>query len=305
MPPDPYQAAVNRIRDTTRWLLTALAAVGAVLLAGLSLTGIGKATGDRLAVAVAAYVVAVLGVFLACGAAVWVIGRSVYASIDDVAGENSYKDARNLIDANSILADRIGVRVAEIPATYKSTAKTADETAELSAAAPADEAKKAAAADALARFEELDAVIPIVLQRAVYLKFRRTFLRASLLMLAAASLATAGIAVFAWAANPPDPAKTTLPATILEPTTVTLTFTGPGKTRWTPALGADCVKAPVAAVALALLDSARIRVAIAQSSSCTASIVDLTFPPADGLVVAPTTGSADVTIALAGAAKAE
>ena len=79
LPPNSYQAAMERVRGAIRWLLTALAAVGAVLIAGLSVSDIGAATGSRLAWAVASYAFAIGGVLAACAAAVWVIGLSVYA----------------------------------------------------------------------------------------------------------------------------------------------------------------------------------------------------------------------------------
>lgn len=48
-PPDPkaeITAANQRLRDTAKWIVTSFAAVGAILVAGLQLSSIGKRTAE-------------------------------------------------------------------------------------------------------------------------------------------------------------------------------------------------------------------------------------------------------------------
>jgi hypothetical protein len=64
-PTDPYVGAIADTRSTAKWLLAGFAAVGAAMIAGLQLTGLGKLAGDELALAVLAVVIAGAGVGIA------------------------------------------------------------------------------------------------------------------------------------------------------------------------------------------------------------------------------------------------
>ena len=56
--PDPILSAIDRTRETAKWLIASFAAVGAALVAGSQISSLGSATGGRL---VAAAIGAVVG----------------------------------------------------------------------------------------------------------------------------------------------------------------------------------------------------------------------------------------------------
>ena len=72
----PLAAAAERIRDSAKWLLGSFAAVGAILVAGLQLTGVGELEDGRLRWALGGLAVAVVGVVIAIGAAGAVVTKT-------------------------------------------------------------------------------------------------------------------------------------------------------------------------------------------------------------------------------------
>lgn len=60
-----YEVAVNRIRETAKWLIAAFAAVGAALAASIPLSNFGDAQGSRLGWAIAGALIAFAGVAMA------------------------------------------------------------------------------------------------------------------------------------------------------------------------------------------------------------------------------------------------
>lgn len=73
-PDDPYAeitAANKHLRETAKWILTSFAAVGAILVAGLQLSSLGKLTSEtpdaRIVAALAGVAFAAIGVVLAIG----------------------------------------------------------------------------------------------------------------------------------------------------------------------------------------------------------------------------------------------
>jgi hypothetical protein len=60
--PTPYQQAAETIRSTAKWLVTAFAGVGGVLIAGIPLTGLGKLQAGRLTVAIIAIAAALAAI---------------------------------------------------------------------------------------------------------------------------------------------------------------------------------------------------------------------------------------------------
>lgn len=68
-PRDPrvpqFADAIQRIRETAKWLIAAFAAVGAALTASIPLTALGTAHGERLAIAIIGAALALVGIVVA------------------------------------------------------------------------------------------------------------------------------------------------------------------------------------------------------------------------------------------------
>jgi Pentapeptide repeats (8 copies) len=197
---DPIDAGNERIRDTAKWFIAGLAAVGAALIAGSQLSSIGRLeVGWPTNVATARLWVAVAGASLALAAVVFAITGAVRVLlpvgvlIADLA-ENWVKpqpgllrtvrffqrrpkylqgvaDPQELIDRRQGLVDRLGTPEADSDLNQKITAID----------------QRIQAIESMANHETLAATFDSFLRR----------------LLAAGIVVAVGIVSFAWAANPP------------------------------------------------------------------------------------------------------
>lgn len=287
--PDPYQKAADRIRDAAKWLLGALAAVGAALLAGLSLSSLGSAEGTRVVVAVVGFALAVAGVLVACGAIGLVVGQSVQVSIDEVSTGRRYEKVRAELARNPALLGGLPVSIETIgPEHARLTAEYGKARAALDAD-PTNPQRRAAFDAVVTQLKPLDERLPVVLQRAAYFWLRRVFVRNGAVALVAAAVTAAGIGMFAWGANPPAKAKArTLPAVVLTPVEVVVDLTEAGRVAFAGVLGADCPGVDLPGVAIAGGPAGTVRVATAATEDCTAAVIDVA--PEQGSVGAPAKG---------------
>jgi hypothetical protein len=100
-----YNASVEQIRNTAKWILTAFAAVGAILTAGATLTSFGQLEpwSERFWVALVAFIVGVA----AAGGVVWSASKVLTSgdiSLGDLVGTSeNYNDDRNFVAGNKTL----------------------------------------------------------------------------------------------------------------------------------------------------------------------------------------------------------
>lgn len=286
---DGFEAAINRMRDTSKWLITALAAVGAALLAGLSLTSIGHADGSRLAWAIIGFGTAITGVLTACIAAAWLLGSGQYVSFDDFVGSDAFADARVRLGANTGITNAIPGTDPPDPfqrlQVQFQAAQTATATAQAAYETSPTPALELALDLAAAVSDDKADLVDATLRRAKFLHFARTYKRCGIIMALASGAAASGIAAFAWAANPPDSKAGSRPAVILEPVAVTITLTDSAQTRFAATLGTHCAAKKLDAVAVTQLKNGAIRVATSTTKDCRAAVLDLA--PADADITIP------------------
>ena len=220
--PGGPDAAVNRYRDLTKYLVTIFAAVGALLAAGTQLSSLGRLNLNdypgRLLAAGVALTVAIAVVVVVIVMALEVL-RPVDMTFDQLMADPKLKTelekrpgllmgAANLAEMRE-LAENILDGDDDFGADVRSSWKTA---------------------------------VTRLLDQAIVIKVRSLFERAIKSMLAAGVVGAAAIAVFAWAVHPPDAPPG--PVVSPKPSEVAITLTPGGREALATAIGKDCVKLP-------------------------------------------------------------
>ena len=209
-----YATATDNLRTSTRWLLTAAAAAGAALIAGLQLTSIGSlGPGDwpRL-------IAAAIGLAAGLGAVGYMIFQASLLLTDQwvtlaaleleevrhlLWNSSRRRDRRRLADVIRIrneiqnYQDEFYAGVAEsLPDLYSRLIKANEE------------ARKSPTAGHAQTAADLRGAVDTVVQAANYYYIRSGFESLRRRLAGAAAVFVVGIVVFAYAANPAKPAAT-------------------------------------------------------------------------------------------------
>ena len=263
-PASPLAAAAERIRDSAKWLLGSFAAVGAILVAGLQLTGLGELEDGRLRWALGGLAVAVVGVVIAIGAAGAVVTKT-FVTLKWLAQRPDGDPALDRIAGDKVVLGGYG-SVGALYEAYRDAVEGRRDTYRAHAEDPTDPAKKQAADAAQHWALLLSGTQRHVLERASFSLLRHAYRTARRAILAAAVLTAAGIAAFAWAANPPD--QPTAPVAVRTPTPVTVVVDEEDRPELQQRLGADCDLSDLDAVAVAAVGEVYEIVAV-QTATCT------------------------------------
>jgi hypothetical protein len=190
--PDPLaatNAANEKIRETAKWMVTSFATIGGVLVAGLSLSSLGKLTAqtpdERVAAAVAGIVLAVVGVTIP----IWFTSRVLSPFITTFASADAHPD---------IVKDVLGGSDALGGITYttlKAEVRKADKRIAEASDAEYDEAVAARVAWEPTRRIALG----LVGSRLLDGRFRD----ARIAIVSGVALAALGVGLFAWGSNAP------------------------------------------------------------------------------------------------------
>jgi hypothetical protein len=248
--------AADRIRESAKWLLVSFAAVGATLVAGLQLADIGDLTNagaeNRLTWAIVGLALGLGGVVLAIAAASSVVTKS-FVTLKWLASETADSVAKQGIDDDKALLGGY-TTVAELNDAYAAAMEERRDALKETYADPSNRAKleRADAADkwaiALGKIQEP------VLEQASFNRVRGAYGAARWGILVGAALTAAGIAAFAWAANPPS--TQTVPVVSQMPTDVVVAIDADVRGIFEQQLGAKCDLSHVRAVALAATGTA-------------------------------------------------
>jgi len=199
---DPFATQKANIRDTVKWMVAAYSGVAAVLIAGMSLSGLGALAPCRLGLAGLSAFGVLLCVFLALSAILEIlIGDNFFAGAADA-------ESKNLIDAHP--EDVLPVGFAKYDDFMKkrgevrdalSTARHKRDSAPPDKVADADAALK----QARARFQEFEAVTSRLIGQAhlFSLQFKLKRLRGRLATLT--GLGVVALVICIWALTPPKP----------------------------------------------------------------------------------------------------
>jgi len=208
-PAASYATATENLRTAARWLLTAAAAAGAVMVAGVQLTSIGSlgasdwprlaaaATGLAAGLGSAGYMIFQASLLLTDE---WItLAQMELASFRQLLSDSGKRrDTRRLAEINRIYdeiqdyQDEFYRSVAcSITDLYQRLIKANDDARE----SPSPEHSRAAA--------EIKAAVDVVVEAANYSRTRARFAGLRRRLALAGSVFVAGIVVFAYAANPP------------------------------------------------------------------------------------------------------
>ena len=271
-PADPVQQTIERIRDTVRWLLTGFAAVGAVLVTGLSLSDVRDADTDVRG-AVLGFGLAITGLVVAAALAGLVLAGDRLLTIDEVATSKEFAELRSRILASPAVRPFLGEGegLSDLPGTL-TQAVAVRRAAVDAAAASLSDATVAVVQLRDQQVQELNNALRIALAEAKLFRAARRFRRLGAGMAVAVAVVALGAFVFVRALGDPAVPKTA-PALVRAPTSVVLNLSESGRTRLAGALGTDCVKAKVPAVVVEQRTATLLNVAVAKGTTCNAALV--------------------------------
>lgn len=226
--------AGNQIRETAKWLVVCLAAIGGVLVAGVQLSSVGSLEphSERYITAIWA------GVLTGLGAASILYGAVLTAT----------KKALPLSALNSdayIFKDKVLLQGQEslntLRTNYQDALEQKSKALEANYKMPSQRTR-VMADTAQARVEYLDGIVRNVLEVASYHRLLDQWRVSALIISVGAALASVGIAMFAWAANPPESAKATLlsPSVLSTPTNGIVILVEAGQEALHTQLGDTC-----------------------------------------------------------------
>ena len=246
--------AVDRIRETAKWLVVCLAGIGGVLAAGVQLSGVGSLEphSHRFNVALCAGIFAVIGATLILGAAVWTATAktrplsSLNPEMKPLEDPVLLQGHTNLDELRTEYLKALEQRRAALEAHY-AVAST-----ENYDSVDADRKKDLAdAAQKRAKF--LDGIVRNVLEVNSYHRLLSRWRISSCIIAIGALLAGAGVVMFAWAANPPESAKASsmTPGMIGSAAELKVELTKSGQEALRTQLGATCpISEPLSIYAL-------------------------------------------------------
>jgi hypothetical protein len=240
----PAVTATERIRETAKWMTVSLAAIGGVLVAGSQLSDIGSLPIDsaRFWVAVGGGIAAVTGVLAILLAAVWTATTPI-VTIGQLARSNDLKAVQGWFSKNSeLLRGRSSLK--ELSDEHAQAVKAKNAAYDKYLAAATDEERTRLGLDfrlAEAALLDVDRDATSVVQLAQFESVARRWRVARTCLVLGGISAAAGIALFAWASNPPADAvaSSASPNVVTTPETKVLELTREGRTALASELGCD------------------------------------------------------------------
>jgi hypothetical protein len=271
---DQSLLAIDRIRETAKWLLTTFGVVGAALLAGTQLSDIGDADGWRLALALFGAVLGFVGVAIA----IWVTGRvftPVRVGLEEISTDTNVGAWANgdpgLLKGQADTVDDLVRRYRETLQEYGEARGKAEDD-------PSDEALVKDAMAKAAEYQAVESPMQLIRGLALFDRVRSKFGNALAAIGAGIVFAGVGLLLFAYATGSASNAKAdeeTVPSdstagSFLTPTAVTLIPTQEGKEVLTDILGDNCRSKTVDALLLGQSDG-NLEIASPPSRNCRAA----------------------------------
>lgn len=223
--PGDARAAIERYRDLAKYLITVFAAVGGLLVAGTQLASIGALSWDDDPTRVIATVLGLTVAIAAVACLIWLVLRVLRPIELSLEAVQADEDLRWYLQARPSLLG--GLPTVEALGDQLSAPLLDDE----------DRAAWAKVADR-------------ALSAAGYRRMQSNFDRTWRPLLIAAFVGAAGIVLFTWGANPPDPPATAAPIVRPDPVLVSVALTAEGRETLGSALGAPCASSPVRALVI-------------------------------------------------------
>jgi hypothetical protein len=262
-PSSPYDVAEASARQSAKWALGVLGAIGTALLVGVSLKNLAGLHGHALDYAALGVGISIVGIGISVAAVLW-IQTPIYASFYTLATTTSY--VRQVRKDPAILDGQFS-DVAELRSEYDKLLK------EWKEATPKEEAQIKDAVTSVRTLAEA------VTADGHFYIFMRRFKRCVALVFIGALAAAAGAVVFVANAN-------SSPSSLAQPTPVpvNIVLSSSAKAEFAPLLGANCVKSEIRAIAISGTPSALSVVTVSTPRNRCASEF-LTITPRVGTVV--------------------
>jgi hypothetical protein len=251
---DRVSSATSQIQATAKWIIAGFAGVGAALIAGLQLTGLGKLEIGELAIALAGLVLALGSVFLAIRvvASVLTPPMILLGELEDWLGQLTEED-ETLLMGHADNLDQLLERYLDLDDEVRAewtAAEVAKRNKEEQAAKEAKERAKAKDEE----LEPLDRTVAFLRGLAINLKVRKAFSDMWRPLLGAVVAGTIGVVILAYETNRPEsapklPAHTTR-AVGQSPVGAQLVLTGDERKLLAPELGRKCPSGPLWGMAI-------------------------------------------------------
>jgi hypothetical protein len=264
-PTDQYLSAVDRTRETSKWLIGAFAAVAGIVLAGVQITGLGKLDGWDLFFAISSVVGALFGAGLAIYGCARVL-TPAQVTLSELVKNTKVADAlasdpilKGYATSATELKDKFELALAEYHRAWNVEGADKPGTPENQYALKAQQQliSISGAADSALRF-------------AAWKKVDDAFLTAKRLMAVGAAIALAGIIAFTYLANKPDEMSPGT-ADVTDAKLVHVSFTEDAASGWKSVLGKKCDLENVAAILIASdTDKQQVELASLPNQGCQA-----------------------------------
>lgn len=201
-PPDERVAGINRIRDATRWLILAFAAIGAAIAGTAPLSNIGKLGIHDWRLWVAAGSAA--AAFAAIAAAIWVTANVLTPLTTSLDGLVADPELRAKFGESFEYLEGHGTNLDEFRTQYEKARADYVEALVEQSKHPSPQAD-GAVEEARQQFFAFSSPLERITTEGALARMRRKFRSARAVMFAGGFAAGLAIIAFAWAANPPDP----------------------------------------------------------------------------------------------------
>lgn len=199
----PRLAAIDRVRDTVKWIIAGFAAVGVALAGESVLSDVGDASGGRLFIAMVAAAAGLGGVALA----IWHTANVLLPArvvLSDLVNDKSLREATKVIDANPVLFRGHAATTEAFVDLYDRRSKALVEVRRAAEEHPSDNAKQDLFRQARIEIKDLAPVVERLTDEAIYERVRTSFAATRWIIFGAALVAGLALVTFAAAANPPD-----------------------------------------------------------------------------------------------------
>jgi len=191
------RTANEKLRDTAKWIITSFAAIGAILLAGIQLSNVGKLTADtsecRVAAVIAGVVLAILGI----GVAMAFTSRVLAPFLNTFRSADEHPDVTDRVLGDGEL---IGLTYGEL----KTSVREVKEAVRAAQEASGDDSEDPTLKEAERAHDEWEdsrrLALAMIGRELLWQRYERS---RRMLIWVALPLTAFGLAVFAWGANPP------------------------------------------------------------------------------------------------------
>jgi hypothetical protein len=282
----PILGAIDRMRETARWVIGAFGAIAVVLVGTSQLSDLGDSEGGRLALAIAGAVIALVAIAASIFSAAKVFAPEE-ASLDELT-DTSEVGRRAAADPGLLFGEANSV--SELVTAYKESLHTYGEDRRIAQAAGATNEQKQKAAASGRRYFALQPPVEHLRQLSLYYAIRSNYREAMGRIAVLLVFGGVGLLMFAYGANPPsEPDSPSQAGSFSLPASVTIAPAAGAEDELSEILGEECSSGAILAILLSTADE-RVEFVTRPTATCATQRVSVS---ADLVAYAPTRPAAD------------